>query len=162
VRLERVVRLLPAVRNVLDLVLPDDLYGSPLAASARRRAHGAGSFGQGGMRMRAAIVGAGLAGLTAGYRLQSARMQVDGFEAPNSPGGRVQTVRRDGYAIDTGASALGSTYHSYMSLAREVGIAMRPTAPHIGIRRAGATHLLDMDRMVRSGLTTPLLSLGAK
>ena len=59
---------------------------------------------------RVAIVGAGLSGLTAGYRLQTAGWQVDVFEAANSPGGRVQTVRRDGYAIDTGASALGSTY----------------------------------------------------
>lgn len=111
---------------------------------------------------RAAIVGAGLSGLTAAYRLRAAGWQVDVFEATDRPGGRVQTVRRDGYAIDTGASALGSTYHSYLALARELGIEMRPTASYIGIRRAGATHLLDMDRMVRSGLATPLLSLGAK
>ncbi len=58
---------------------------------------------------RAAIVGAGLSGLTAGHRLQAAGWQVDVFEATDAPGGRVQTVRRDGYAIDTGASALGST-----------------------------------------------------
>lgn len=111
---------------------------------------------------RAAIIGAGLSGLTAGHRLQEAGWQVDVFEATDAPGGRVQTVRRDGYAIDTGASALGSTYHSYLSLARELDIEMRPTAPYIGIRRAGTTHLLAMDKMVRSGLTTPLLSLGAK
>src|ERR1700722_14286521 len=96
---------------------------------------------------RAAIVGAGLAGLTAGPRLQQAGWQVHFFEETNNPGGRVQTVRRDGYAIDTGASALGSTYHGYLALARELGIEMRPTAAHIGIRRAGATHLLDMDKM---------------
>ncbi|MCV7102836.1 protoporphyrinogen/coproporphyrinogen oxidase [Mycobacterium palustre] len=112
--------------------------------------------------VRAAIVGAGVAGLTAGYRLQAAGWEVDVFEATNSPGGRVQTVRRDGYAIDTGASALGSTYHSYLELARALGIEMRRTAPYIGIRRAGTTHLLDMDKMVRSGVTTPLLSPSAK
>jgi oxygen-dependent protoporphyrinogen oxidase len=111
---------------------------------------------------RAAIVGAGLAGLTAGYRLQTAGWEVDVFEATDAPGGRVQTVRRDGYAIDTGASALGSTYHSYLALARELGIEMRRTAPHIAIRRAGVTHLLDMDHMVRSGVKTGVLSLGAK
>lgn len=111
---------------------------------------------------RCAIVGAGLSGLTAGYRLQQAGWQVDVFEATNSPGGRVQTVRRDGYAIDTGASALGSTYHSYVALARELGVEMRGTAAYIGIRRAGATHLLDMDHMVRSGVKTGALSLAAK
>jgi oxygen-dependent protoporphyrinogen oxidase len=111
---------------------------------------------------RAAIVGAGLAGLTAGHRLQQAGWQVEVFESTNSPGGRVQTVRRDGYAIDTGASALGSTYHSYLALTRELGLEMRRTAPYIGIRRSGATHLLNMDKMVRSGLSTSLLSLSAK
>jgi protoporphyrinogen/coproporphyrinogen III oxidase len=111
---------------------------------------------------RAAIVGAGLAGLTAGHRLQQAGWQVEVFESTISPGGRVQTVRRDGYAIDTGASALGSTYHSYLALTRELGLEMRRTAPYIGIRRSGATHLLNMDKMVRSGLSTSLLSLSAK
>jgi oxygen-dependent protoporphyrinogen oxidase len=112
--------------------------------------------------LRAAIVGAGLSGLTAGHRLQQAGWDVDVFEAANSVGGRVQTVRRDGYAMDTGASALGSTYHSYIALARELGVELRSAAPYIGIRRAGTTHLLDMDHMVRSGVMTPLLSLGAK
>jgi oxygen-dependent protoporphyrinogen oxidase len=111
---------------------------------------------------RVAIVGAGLSGLTAGYRLQQAGWQVDVFEATSSPGGRVQTVRHNGYAIDTGASALGSTYHAYIGLARELGIELRLTPPQIAIRRGGTTHLLDMDHMLRSGLTTPLLSLGAK
>jgi protoporphyrinogen/coproporphyrinogen III oxidase len=111
---------------------------------------------------RAAIVGAGLSGLTAGYRLQQAGWDVDVFEATDTPGGRVQTVRADGYAIDTGASALGSTYHSYIALARELGVELRPTASFIAIRRSGATHLLDMDHMARSGIRTPLLSLRAK
>jgi protoporphyrinogen/coproporphyrinogen III oxidase len=111
---------------------------------------------------RVAIVGAGLSGLTAGYRLQEAGWDVDVYEATNSPGGRVQTVRTDGYAIDTGASALGSTYHSYNALAKELGVELRLTAPYIGIRREGTTHLLDMDHMVRSGLMTRLLSMGAK
>ena len=100
---------------------------------------------------RAAIVGAGLAGLTAGHRLQQAGWQVDVFEATDTPGGRVQTVRRDGYAIDTGALALGSTYHGYLALARELGVEMRRTAPYIAIRRAGVTHLLDMDRWFALG-----------
>jgi len=111
---------------------------------------------------RAAVVGAGLSGLTAGYRLQQAGWDVDVFEATDTPGGRVQTVRADGYAIDTGASALGSTYHSYIALARELGVELRPTAPFIAIRRGGTTHLLDMDHMARSGIRTPLLSLRAK
>jgi len=111
---------------------------------------------------QAAIVGAGLSGLTAGYRLQQAGWDVDVFEATGTPGGRVQTVRSEGYTIDVGASALGSTYHSYNALAKELSVELRLTAPYIGIRRAGATHLLNMDKMVRTGLTTRLLSTRAK
>jgi protoporphyrinogen/coproporphyrinogen III oxidase len=70
---------------------------------------------------QAAVVGAGLSGLTAGYRLQQAGWDVNVFEATDTPGGRVQTVRADGYAIDTGASAL------------EVGKVERPTAPLYGL-----------------------------
>lgn len=110
----------------------------------------------------AAIVGAGLSGLTAGYRLQQAGWQVEVFEALDRPGGRVQTVRKDGFAVDTGATALGSTYHSYLALAEELGVGIRPTAPYVGIRRGGVTHLLNMDRRLSDGLRTPLLSWGAK
>ena len=111
---------------------------------------------------RAAVVGAGISGLTAAYRLQRAGWDVEVFEATGIPGGRVQTVRHEGYVSDTGASALSSTYHSYLSLAKELGVECRPTAPYIGIRRDGKTHLMDMNHMVRSGLSTSVLSLGGK
>lgn len=111
---------------------------------------------------RVAVVGAGLAGLTAGYRLQQAGCEVEIFEATDVAGGRVQTVRAGGYAMDVGASALGSTYHAYLALAEELGVEITDTASYVGIRRAGATHLLDMKHMIRSGLRTPLLSAGAK
>ncbi|EHB55524.1 amine oxidase [Mycolicibacterium rhodesiae JS60] len=111
---------------------------------------------------RVAVVGAGLGGLTAAYRLKQAGCDVDVFEAAGTAGGRVQTVRERGYAIDTGASALGSTYHGYLRLADELGIEIVDTAPYVGIQRSGTIHLLDMTRMGRTGIRTPLLSLGAK
>jgi oxygen-dependent protoporphyrinogen oxidase len=111
---------------------------------------------------RVAVVGSGIGGLAAGYRLQQAGCEVEVFEASDIAGGRVQTLRADGYAMDTGASALGSTYHGYLALAEELGVEILDTAPYVGIRRDGATHLLDMNHMVRTGIRTPLLSLGAK
>ena len=107
---------------------------------------------------RAAVVGAGLSGLTAAYRLQQVGWDVDVFEATGSVGGRVQTLRADGYAVDLGASALGSTYQSYIALADELGVQLRPAAPYVGIRRDGVNHVLRMDRKARSGLSTRLLS----
>lgn len=111
---------------------------------------------------RVAIVGAGLSGLTAGYRLQQAGWAVDVFEATSAVGGRVQTIRKEGYALDIGASALGSTYRSYIGLAEELGVGLRPAAAVVGIRRNGVSHYLDMNRIVRSGLMTPLLSTRSK
>lgn len=109
-----------------------------------------------------AIVGAGLSGLTAGYRLQQAGWQVDVFEATNAVAGRVQTVRRDRYAIDIGASALGTTYRSYIGLAEEIGVQLRLAAPVVGVRRSGLNHHLDMNKMVRSGLKTPFCPCARK
>ena len=88
---------------------------------------------------RVAIVGAGISGMTAGYRLQQAGWDAEVFEATGTPGGRVQTVRHGGYASDTGASVFGSTYDSYISLARELGLEFRPSALYVGIRRDGRT-----------------------
>jgi oxygen-dependent protoporphyrinogen oxidase len=73
----------------------------------------------------------------------------------------VQTVRRDGYAIDTGASALGLDNHATWRW-RANWASKCATAPYIAIRRAGITHLLTCDHMVRAGLKTGgVLSLGA-
>ena len=55
---------------------------------------------------RVAVVGAGLGGLTAGYRLQQAGCEVEVFEAADVAGGRVQTRRAEGYAMDTGRRRL--------------------------------------------------------
>ncbi|MCX2930050.1 FAD-dependent oxidoreductase [Mycobacterium sp. CVI_P3] len=111
---------------------------------------------------RVAVIGAGLGGLTAAYRLQQSGCDVEVFEAGDTAGGRVQTVRARGYAMDTGASALGSTYHGYLALAAELGVQITDTAPYVAIARNGEIHLLDMNRMARSGLRTPLLSVGGK
>ncbi|MGX7824478.1 protoporphyrinogen/coproporphyrinogen oxidase [Actinokineospora sp. 24-640] len=58
-----------------------------------------------------AVVGAGIAGLTVAHRLRRAGRAVRVFEAGEHVGGRMRTVRRDGYLIDTGAEMLGT--HGY-------------------------------------------------
>lgn len=114
--------------------------------------------------MRAAVVGAGLSGLTAGYRLRQAGWDVEVFESGPEVGGRVRTLARDGYLVDVGASALGASYASYLELAAELGIRdeIRPATPCVGIFRDGSIHEMRLDRMVRSGLTTKVLSWPAK
>jgi oxygen-dependent protoporphyrinogen oxidase len=110
----------------------------------------------------AAVAGAGLAGLTAAHRLCTAGWDVTVFEASDGVGGRVQTVARDGYLIDTGATALATTYTDYLDLVAELGLAVRPAAPIVGVYRDGRVHELRMDRMLRTGARTRLLSRRAK
>jgi len=113
---------------------------------------------------RAAVVGAGLSGLTAAHRLQQAGWQVTLFEASDHFGGRVRTIARDGYLIDIGASALADSYTGYLALIRELGLAdeIVAAAPRIGIFRDGQVHELRLDQLLRSGLNTRVLSWSAK
>jgi len=112
----------------------------------------------------AAVVGAGLSGLTAAYRLQQQGWVVTVFEADDVVGGRVRTVERDGYRLDTGATGLAETYEAYLSLTAELGIRDQivPASPSIGIYRDGQIHHLRLDRIALSGLRTKLLSNRAK
>jgi oxygen-dependent protoporphyrinogen oxidase len=79
-------------------------------------------------------------------------------------GGRVQTVAKHGFLLDTGAAAAASSYVSYLSLARELGVLedILPTSPHIGIFRGSSLHHLRLDTLFRSGLLTSLVSPRSK
>jgi oxygen-dependent protoporphyrinogen oxidase len=111
-----------------------------------------------------AVVGAGLAGLTAGYRLMQAGWAVDVFESEPEVGGRVKSVARDGYIIDTAAAAGGVAYAAYNAIAEELGLAedIVLAAPYIGIVRGGRVHAISTDRFVWSALITRLISVPSK
>lgn len=109
------------------------------------------------------VVGAGLGGLTAAYRLQQAGFAVQVLERAHGPGGRVQTISRNGYIFDQGADAITDGYDDYIALARDVGIGDRlvPARPYIGMIRDGRIIELDCSRMTSMAMT-PLLSWHAK
>jgi oxygen-dependent protoporphyrinogen oxidase len=108
------------------------------------------------------VVGAGIAGLTAAYRLEQAGWQTTVFEATDHPGGRVETIARDGFLLDTGATAIAARYPIFTALALELGCEIVPTAPYLGVVRDGRLRLLRLDKLVRSGLSTDLLSVRTK
>lgn len=99
---------------------------SGLAACARPRSALPVSPGK-----RVVVVGAGVSGLTAAYRLQARGFDVRVLEAQPRVGGRILTVRepfRDGLFVEAGAKHVVSE-PGFAALLRELGVATEP-APH--------------------------------
>jgi protoporphyrinogen/coproporphyrinogen III oxidase len=113
---------------------------------------------------RVAIVGAGLSGLTAAWRLRQAGWDVQIFDKASRPGGRTLSIRQDGFIFDVGAITMLPTYTNIMTLVRELSIEehLHRITPVIGIPRAGVIHRLDLARPIASLLGTKLISVTAK
>ncbi|CAL9486099.1 Protoporphyrinogen oxidase [Actinosynnema sp. ALI-1.44] len=96
------------------------------------------------------VVGAGVAGLTAAHELRRAGRDVRVLEAADHVGGRMTTLRRDGFLIDTGAEQLPTRgYPATWELLARLGLG-RGDAPRI--RR----HLaVWRDGRARPGLAHP-------
>jgi predicted NAD/FAD-binding protein len=81
--------------------------------------------------MRIAVIGAGIAGLYAAWRL-SRQHQVTVFEAGNYAGGHTNTVDVEWhgkhYAVDTGFIVFNDwTYPNFMAMLKELGVAWQPS-----------------------------------
>ena len=91
-----------------------------------------------------AVVGAGIAGLTAAWELSRAGLDVRVYEAAPRVGGRMATVRRDGWAIDTGAEQISPRgYPATWNLLRGLGFRGQEVPPigrSIAIWRNGKAH----------------------
>jgi oxygen-dependent protoporphyrinogen oxidase len=74
-------------------------------------------------RPRVAVVGAGIAGLTAGYALQKQGFEVEVFEREQTAGGRMRSERHGDYVVERGAQFIASSYRNMRALAAELGIA---------------------------------------
>jgi monoamine oxidase len=92
-----------------------------LARPGRARA------GRGLTPSRVAVVGAGLAGLTAAYRLQQAGVYADVYEASTRIGGRCWTGRgefADGQIYEHGGELIDSNHLQIKQLAQELGLTL--------------------------------------
>ncbi|WP_042421428.1 protoporphyrinogen/coproporphyrinogen oxidase [Streptacidiphilus anmyonensis] len=70
-----------------------------------------------------AVVGAGVGGLTAAYRLLQAGRSVQVFEAAKRVGGRMATAHVDGHLVDEGAETIAERgYEATWRLIRELGV----------------------------------------
>ncbi len=88
------------------------------------------------------VVGAGVAGLTAAYRLKMAGLTVTVIEAAGHVGGRMSTLTRDGYRIDLGASLLPRSYKQTLRLIGDAGLTreITSTSSLFGLVRDNAVH----------------------
>jgi protoporphyrinogen oxidase len=91
------------------------------------------------------VVGAGISGLTAAYRLAQGGADVTVLESGTGPGGRVQTERHGEYVVDTGPDALTGGYTRYLRVVEELGLGgcLVDTSPVIGVVRKA--RLIDID-----------------
>ena len=71
---------------------------------------------------RVIVVGAGIAGLAAAYRLQQRGFDVEVLEREDVPGGRMRSERHGEYVIERGAQFIASSYRNMRKLAAELGI----------------------------------------
>jgi len=77
--------------------------------------------------MQIAIIGSGIAGLSAARAL-AGRHAVTVYEAAARPGGHVYTVEADGHAIDLGFIVCNrERYPAFFQMLGELGVATRPT-----------------------------------
>jgi oxygen-dependent protoporphyrinogen oxidase len=108
-----------------------------------------------------AIVGAGLAGLAAGWELQQAGLRVAVFEQSSRPGGRARTERADAFLIETGAQFVLDIYERMQMLCRRAGtnVELRRVRGGAGVVRLGRFHPTERPS---DFATSGLLSLGAK
>ena len=76
-------------------------------------------------RLRVPVVGAGLSGLTCGWRLAQANADVTVYEASDRKGGRARTLSdyfADGRTAESGGEFVNSDHHAMRALIRELGL----------------------------------------
>lgn len=107
---------------------------------------------------KAIVVGGGLAGLAAAYRLQKAGFEVKVLEKRNRVGGRVKTIRRDGFVIDAGPDAMTEGYKNWQALAKELGLGEQIVYSNrsIGMIRDGVVHDIDPAKPLQAAFTKSL------
>jgi protoporphyrinogen/coproporphyrinogen III oxidase len=113
---------------------------------------------------RAVVVGSGLAGLSAGYRLHQLGWQVTVFETLGRVGGRVCSESENGFLFDVGPTIVTDSYSEYMKLVADVGLSdeLVDCARQIAVPKGSDLHLIDTSRPLRAFLSTKLLSPAAK
>jgi oxygen-dependent protoporphyrinogen oxidase len=113
---------------------------------------------------RIAVIGAGMAGMSAAFRLKEAGLEPVVFERDERVGGRIWTAEQGGYLMDLGAAVYLGTYRESIQTIKDVGLSSQlRELPGIGaVPRQGVVHEIDYGRPIRTALTTGVLSTAGK
>ncbi len=112
-----------------------------------------------------AVVGGGVAGLTAAYRLRQRGVRVVVYEAGDRVGGAVWSTRSEGYLAELGPNSMSAPSPALRGLIGELGLESRllPVSPAAKKRYVVRNNrLLPLPISPQAFLTTRLLSNGAK
>jgi oxygen-dependent protoporphyrinogen oxidase len=109
------------------------------------------------------VVGAGIAGLTAAFRLQQAQCEVLVLEQAGTErvGGRMATIFHDGFYLDVAASRLPSSYSHLYNLAIDAGLGSRilPASGVAGMVCQGTIKRFDATSRLRTAMDVLGMSL---
>jgi protoporphyrinogen/coproporphyrinogen III oxidase len=117
-----------------------------------------------------AVIGGGIAGLSAAYRLHelaAARqrpIEIAVFEAGDRLGGPLETIRRDGFVIDTGADSFLSEKPWALQLVRRLGLTDEVVATQqqfrktYVVRKGRLTEIPEGFSLLAPSLIRPVLS----
>ena len=72
--------------------------------------------------MKIAVVGGGISGLSAAYRLREAGHEPTVFEASTEVGGKIHSERRNGYLVEHGPNGFLSSRVAVLDLAKDLGL----------------------------------------
>ncbi len=110
------------------------------------------------------VIGAGVSGIAAGYRLKQQGFDVTLLEKANYIGGKAKSLRRDGYLLEEGASVLPSKYTNVLGIVRELGLdsELQPGGSIVGFARGNEIHYMDSARLILDSIGTQLISFGSK
>ncbi len=112
-----------------------------------------------------AIIGGGITGLTAAFRLKQAGVSVTLYEGGHRAGGVIQSVRQNGYLAECGPNTILETSPKISALVTDLGLASRrmysdPAASNRYLVRDGK--LVALPDSLPAFLRTPLFSPAAK
>jgi len=114
--------------------------------------------------VKVAVIGAGIGGISAAYRLNKAGHEVVVYERSDFIGGRTKSVSRNGFTIDVGAGLLPGAYVDVKELLAEAGLnhLKEEVTGNCAFMRDGKAHLIGLGSMYTGMLRTRLVGWRTK